>query len=87
MFAEQIVRHGIARRFKKVGHPASEGFEQHYNDCHGHYLGRVETVNNFGLSYRAYPTKLETGRIFDGPDGMNHAVDYLIDVYQGVIEQ
>jgi hypothetical protein len=82
-FAQQIREQGIARRFKAIGHTASEGFSQHYNDCHGHYLGYVETVNNWGLGYRAYPAKLETGRLFDSA---SDAVDYLIHTAQGVIQ-
>jgi hypothetical protein len=75
VFAKQLTTYGQLRRIKVIGHPAREGFEQYFDRDSGLYAGRVETVNNFGISYRAYPSTLQTGRIFDT---LEEALDYLI---------
>lgn len=76
VFAQQTTAHGTLKRIKAIGHPAAEGFEQHYNRDDGSYAGYVATVNNFGVSYRAFPSKLQTGRLFDK---LEPALDYLTE--------
>lgn len=76
VFAQQTTKHGNLSRTKAIGHPATEGFEQHYNRDNGSYAGYVVTVNNFGISYRAFPSKIQTGRLFDK---LEPALDYLIE--------
>jgi hypothetical protein len=73
-FAEQITNRGELVRIKAIGHPTSEGFEQHYDRSSGLYAGYVSTVNNWGLGYRAFPSTLATGRLFDT---LAEALDYL----------
>lgn len=75
VFAQQTTKHGNLSRIRVIGHPAREGFEQHFNRDDGTYAGYVTTVNNWGLSYRAYPSKIQTGRLFDK---FESALDYLI---------
>lgn len=74
MFANQIANYKELKRIKTIGHPAREGFEQHYDRLSGLYAGWVESVNNWGLAYRAYPSTLATGRLFNT---LEEALDYL----------
>ena len=74
VFAQQITKRGDLVRIKAIGHPASEGFDQHYDHLNGQYAGHVETVNNWGIAYRSYPSTLATGRLFDN---LSDALDYL----------
>lgn len=75
-FAKQLTSYQGLQRIKAIGHPAAEGFEQHYNHENGKYAGYVATVNNFGISYRAFPSKLNTGQLFDS---LETALGYLAD--------
>jgi hypothetical protein len=75
-FAKQITSYKQLRRIKAIGHPASEGFEQHYDWETGLYAGYVITVNNFGIGYRSFPASLRTGRLFNT---LNDALDYLLE--------
>ena len=74
-FSQQITKRNDLVRIKAIGHPAREGFEQHYDRLSGLYAGRVETVNDWGLAYRAYPSTLAIGRLFDN---LSDALDYLV---------
>jgi hypothetical protein len=74
VYAKQLARYRDLVRIKRIGHPACEGFEQHYDRSSGLYAGRVETVDNFGIGYRAYPSTLATGRLCNT---LEEALDYL----------
>ena len=76
-FAKQLRIYNSLRRFKAIGHPAQSGFEQYYNSEDGKYAGYITIVDNFGIGYRAYPSKLNTGRLFDS---LESALNYLIEV-------
>lgn len=76
IFAKQITRYKELQRTKAIGHPAREGFEQHYNRENGKYAGYVATVDNFGISYRAFPSSISTGRLFTD---LGAALDYLTE--------